>query len=592
MSDQAPRRRLAAILAADVVGYSRLMHADETGALAALKARRSEILQPVVTDHHGRIVKIMGDGVLIEFASAVNAVECAVQLQKAMDAANTDLPQDRRIVLRIGINLGDVMVEGGDLYGDGVNIAARLEAIAEPGAIVISSTAHDYVRNKVKAYFDDLGAKTLKNIAEPIRAYRVRAHGLEFAHWQDAQQLHARPGIAVLPFMNLSEDREQEYFSDGITEDIITELSRFPNLAVIARNSSFAYKGKSVNIGTIAHDLGVQYILEGSVRRAGQRLRITAQLIDAATGNHVWAERYDREMTDVFAVQDEVSLSIVGAMAVEFEDESLARARRMSPESLQAYDHWLQGKRLIFLMGQSNLEARRHFELAIRLDPGFSRAYSGLALTYQMEALDFPLPQDFQIAYAKSFEFAQKATQLDESNHQAHLALAYVYLYRRDGEQAAKHIERATKLQPSDGDTLAHASYLWSMIGQAERAIECAEKALRLNPHHPDWYLSFLASALFCAQRHEEADAIRKRAPDTFIDSYFGAAANLAQLGRLDEAKQWAQKGIAKLGATPGGALAIAEGQVVGLLLDNNPYCRQEDRDRFAEGMRKAGVPG
>jgi TolB-like protein len=400
------------------------------------------------------------------------------------------------------------------------------------------------------------------------------------------------PSIAVLPFENRSDDPQQSYFTDGVTEDIITELSRFRNLLVIAHNSSFAYKGKAIDMGAIARELGVQYVLEGSVRRAGQRVRITAQLVEAATGKHLWAERYDRELGDIFAVQDEVALSIAGALAVGLEDESLARARQKAPENLQAYEHWLRGKRLIFLMGGHNLEARRHFSRAAALDPGFSRAHSGLALTYQMEALDFPLPEEARIAQTKSRECAKRALALDETDHQAHLDLSYVFLYGHDCDRAAGHIERATNLQPGDGDILAHAGYIWAMIGDASRGIACAEKALRVNPHRPDWYLAFLATGLFGARRCEECHAVRLRVPEAFIDSLFLGAANLSHMGRLEEARRWAERGTAKLAGRPGGALAIAEHRVVGLLLDNNPFCRQEDRDYFAEGMRKAGVPG
>jgi adenylate cyclase len=593
MAEEPARRRLAAILVADVVEYSRLMQLDEAGTLAALKARRSEILRPLVSKHHSRIVKLMGDGVLIEFASAVNAVQCAVQLQEAIAASNEFVPEDRRIVLRVGVNLGDVMVEGSDLYGDGVNIAARLESIAAPGSVYVSQTVFGHVRGKVELQFDDLGERSVKNMADPLRVYRVHA-GIATVDEAETRRpaKTSRPSIAVLPFTNMSDDPAQEYFSDGITEDIITELSRFRNLFVIARNSSFAYKGKSVKIAAIARELGVEYILEGSVRRAGQRVRITAQLIDAASGNHVWAERYDRELVDIFAVQDEVTSSIVGTLAVELEDVSLERARHKHPENLQAYEHWLRGKRLVFLMGSYNLEARRHFQSAIAVDPSFSRAHSGLALTYQMEAFDFPLPNDARIAWEKAFQHANKALVLDETNHQAHLALAYSYLYRRDYDQVKKHIERAIKLNPSDGDTLSHAAYLLAILGESEESIKFGRTALRLNPHPPDWYLSFLAHALFTARRYPEALTLQLRTSDTMLDSPFYRAATLAHMGRLDEARQCADKAVAKLAATPGGALAITDGRVVDLILDNNPDRRQEDRDHIAEGMRKAGVPG
>jgi TolB-like protein/class 3 adenylate cyclase len=329
MSEQALQRRLTAILAADVVGYSRLMGADEAGTMAALKSRRTEILQPLVSRHHGRIIKVMGDGVLVEFASAVNAVECAIELQAGMEGANRNLPEDRRIVLRVGINLGDVMVEGSDLYGEGVNIAARLEAIADPGGIVISSTAHDYVRNRIKTSFDDMGAQTLKNIAEPIRAYRVA--------WTDAvaamasQPVTGRPSIAVLPFANMSGDPEQAYFSDGVTEDIITEISRFRELFVIARNSSFQYRDKSIDVRRIGRELDVQYVVEGSVRKLGDRVRVTAQLIHAVTGNHLWAERYDRDLADVFTLQEDLAHAIAATIGGRV--EAAARETYDAPQS-------------------------------------------------------------------------------------------------------------------------------------------------------------------------------------------------------------------------------------------------------------------
>ncbi|WP_292652041.1 adenylate/guanylate cyclase domain-containing protein [Mesorhizobium sp.] len=302
MAEERVQRRLAAILAADVVGYSRLMERDEAGTLVAIKSRRKDILQPLLAKHNGRIVKLMGDGVLVEFASAVNAVQCAVELQNAMAAANADVPQDSRIVLRVGINLGDVMVDGGDLYGDGVNIAARLEALADAGSIVVSRTVFNHVRGKVKLGFDDLGEQQLKNIAERVRIYRLRPDR-EAAMARPALALPDKPSIAVLPFTNMSGDPEQEYFSDGMVEDIIAALSRVRSFFVIARNSSFTYKGKAVNVKQVGLELGVRYVLEGSVRKAGNRVRITGQLIEAESGNHVWADRFDGSLEDVFELK-------------------------------------------------------------------------------------------------------------------------------------------------------------------------------------------------------------------------------------------------------------------------------------------------
>ena len=401
-----------------------------------------------------------------------------------------------------------------------------------------------------------------------------------------------RPSIAVLPFTNMSGDPEQEYFSDGITEDIITELSRFRNLAVIARNSSFAYKGKVANVHTIARELSVEYVLEGSVRRAGKRVRITAQLVHAMTSNHIWAERYDRELTDIFAVQDEVTRRIVGTLAVELEESSLAQARRKPPQSLRAYEHWLQGMSLLLLPGR-NPEARRHFEQAIAVDPNYSRGYSGLAETYYFEVLDFQLPRpSLDVTWEKAFCSAQKAVEMDDTDYWAHLTLSWWHLYQHNCDLAKKHLNRACTLNPNAADMLASATYIFAALGEPEQGIEAGRSALLLNPHHPDWYLGFLATALFTARRYSEALEVQLRAPTAFVDSPFFAAAILAHMGRIDEAKVWANKAVAALAATPAGAPAVAEGRVVELLLENNPYCRQEDRDHFAEGMRRAGVPG
>ncbi len=590
MADERVKRRLAAVLAADVVGYSRLMERDEAGTLAALKCRRTEILQPVVTRHRGRIVKLMGDGVLFEFASAVDAVECAVQLQEDMGNANAGLPEDRRIVLRVGINLGDVIVEGSDIYGDGVNVAARLEALADPGSVLVSQTVSSHVKGKTKLEFEDLGERNLKNLMEPVRVYRVSSASVPSAIAKIPAS--TKPSIAVLAFTNLGDDKEQEYFSDGITEDIITELSRFRNLFVIARNSSFTYRGRSVDVRTIARELGVEYVLEGSVRRTSQRIRITAQLINAATGNHIWAERYDRELADIFAVQDEVTSSIVGTLAIELETESLEQARRKQPSNVLEYAHWLRGKKTSTIPGAGKLEARRHFELAVAADPSFSRAYSGLSDTYGTEAGEF-LPLDEQReAREKAFQYAQKALALDDADSEAHTYIAWCYLFKEDCGQAKKHIERAIKLNPNNADTLANAAMLLAFVGEPTAGVKCGESALRLNPHQPDWYLGFLSVALFAARDYPAAFAVRLRAPDLFIDSTFFGAAILAQMGRLDEAKQWAKRAVARLSATPAGASAVEEGRVVELLLENNPFCRPEDRDHFAEGMRWAGIPG
>lgn len=399
-----------------------------------------------------------------------------------------------------------------------------------------------------------------------------------------------RPAIAVLPFLNLSDDPKQEYFSDGIAEDIIIELSRFRDLAVIARNSSFAFKGTQINLAKMAAELNVVYVLEGSVRRSGNRMRVTAQLVDVRSSNPIWAERYDREIIDMFAVQDEITQKIVGMLAVGLAEDALERAKRKPPENLVAYEHWLRGRRLLWTVGNNNLEARRNFSKAAEADRNFPRAYSGLAVTYQMEALDFPAFAEARAAYDNAFAAGQKALALDESDYQAHICLAWPLLYRHDYETMKKHIDRALLLNPNDTDTLANATYLLMVYGEPERAAQCGETAMRLNPRYPDWYASFQSTALFAARRYEEAFALRIRSPDYFIDSTFYGAAILVYLGRLDEARQWADRAVARLYAKPGWAERATKG-CIPLLLENNPFRRPEDREHFAEGMRRAGVP-
>jgi TolB-like protein/class 3 adenylate cyclase len=380
MAEQRAQRRLAAILAADVVGYSRLMEIDEAGTLAVLKARRKDVLEPLVTEHQGRIVKLMGDGVFVEFASAVNAVTCAVALQKQMASANVGLPDDRHIVLRIGINLGDMMVEGTDLYGDGVNIATRLEGVAEPGGILISGTTYDHIKNKVQVGFDDRGTQTLKNIAEPVRVFSIA--GTPRVSVPASKPAMDKPAIAVLPFANMSGDPAQQYFSDGITEDIITELSRFRELLVIASNSSFRYRDKAVDVTRVGRELGVTYVAEGSVRRSGQRVRITVQLLEATAGGHLWAEHYDREIEDIFVVQDEVVGTIAASLIGRIAAGSTTNAKRKPPQLRAAYDYFLHGRDLLRRYDWKGAEPL--LRRAIDLDPNYAQAHALLSMTLML----------------------------------------------------------------------------------------------------------------------------------------------------------------------------------------------------------------
>jgi TolB-like protein len=380
-------RRLAAILMADVVGYSSLIETDEAGTLAALKERRTTVLDPTVRAHGGRVVKVMGDGVLVEFASAVNAVVGAMDLQRKMAEANARLPDVRGIVLRIGINLGDVIGEGGDIYGEGVNIAARLESLAEPGGICISAKVYEEVRGKTSFAFDDAGEQTVKNIARPIRTYRLRHDSVSgnASLARPSLSLPDKPSIAVLPFQNMSEDAEQEYFADGMVEEIITALSRIRWLFVIARNSTFIYKGRPVDVKQIGRELGVRYVLEGSVRKAGNKVRITGQLIDSTLGSHLWADRFDGSLENVFDLQDQVTASVIAAIAPKLEQAEIERSRRKPTESLDAYDYYLRGLAAAHQWTKpASIEALAHFYRAVELDPGFASAYGMAARCYSM----------------------------------------------------------------------------------------------------------------------------------------------------------------------------------------------------------------
>jgi adenylate cyclase len=442
MAEQRAQRRLAAILAADVVGYSRLMEIDETATLAALKSRRKDVLDPLVAKHHGRVFKTTGDGVLVEFASAVNAVQCAVDLQQAMAAANGGQPDDHHIILRVGVNLGDIIVEGSDLYGDGVNIAARLEGIAEPGAVLISGTAFDYVKNKVSAGFEDIGTQALKNIGEPVRIYRVA--GTPKVAMSASKAASDKPSIAVLPFENMSGDPEQDYFADGITEDIITELARNHSLLVIARNSCFQFRGPSVDIGAVRRALSVRYIVEGSVRKMTGRIRITAQLIDAVTQGHLWAERYDRDIQDIFAVQDEVTRAIVTTLGGRIVVSGAEQTRRKPTKDWVAYDYFLQGRVSDYHYDINHtIDSLRR---ATELDPDYTQAHAWLATYLCMRYLVDERPKTVEEAAVH----ARKALILDENDAYAHDGMGWVALRQKQFDLAGQHFERATGLNPHD----------------------------------------------------------------------------------------------------------------------------------------------
>ena len=572
-----PERKLAAILAADVVGYSGLMWRDEEGTHGRLRELLRDVVEPSVDRYRGRIVKTTGDGLIAEFASAVNAVQCAVDIQHGMTAANSELPEAHRMVLRIGVNLGDVIVEGGDLYGDGVNIAARLESISEPGGIVVSGTAFDHVRNKVDADFEDLGAQTLKNIAEAVRAYRVT--GTRRLSVIPPKGATDKPSIAVLPFANMSGDPEQRYFSDGITEDILTELSRFRSLTVIARNSSFRFRGSDVDVVRVGRELGVQYVLEGSVRKMGDKICITAQLIDADTGSHIWAERFDRKQEEIFAVQDKVVSTIVGTLAGRLHAVGAERAGRKPPASLAAYDCVLRADALPSGDRKAQAEARRWSEKAVELDPSYGRGYTQLAISYGEEwMLDY---SGSDSALDQAYLLARKAITLDDNDSTAYSVLGWIHSMRRTYELAEHCFEKAIALNPNSPHRMINLGDLYGYLGRPEEGIECYNQAKLIDQYFdPTWYWPGLGVLHFIAGRYDEAIANLSRSPTMpdAVHSYLAAC--YALTGRSEQAALHAAE-----------ALNLAPDFSSARFVAKEPFKQLRDRDRLLEGLRRAGLP-
>jgi adenylate cyclase len=540
------QRRLAAILAADVVGYSRLMQADEAGTLVALKSRRVEVLQPLVSQHRGRIIKLMGDGVLVEFASAVDAVECAMKLQDAMRAANAGLPTERQILLRIGINLGDVIVEGGDLYGDGVNIAARIEGLSDPGGVHVSQAVVDHVRGKVAIGFEDLGEKQLKNMPRPVRVYRAAAAASATAEPRQAD-LAGKVSVAVLPFGNISGDPEQEYFSDGITEDIITDLSKVSTIKVISRNTVFTYKGKAVEIGKVAKELNLSHVVEGSVRKSGPRVRITAQLIDS-NDRHVWAERYDRELTDIFALQDEISQAIVSALRVKLQPEEKRAIVTRSTHNSDAYELYLLARYHFQQRGAKELEqALRLCQRSLEIDPNYARAW---ALTAICQAFLYIRGWQKQ----SGLSAAKRALALDPTLAEAHAARGAALAELGRFEEARAAHEEALHLDPESFEVRYYFGRASFQSGRYKTAIEHFERASQLL--ETDYFALGLVTQSYEAlgQRDEAMRVARRqleriegelaRRPDN-VHAVVQGACVWAFLGEREQAKNWARRATA-----------------------------------------------
>jgi TolB-like protein/class 3 adenylate cyclase/Tfp pilus assembly protein PilF len=588
-SDQV-KRRLAAILAADIAGYSRLMGADEEGTLARLKEYRRELIDPKNKQHRGRIVKTTGDGILIEFPSVVDAVRCAIEVQRGMAERNAQVPKDKRIEFRIGINLGDVIVDGRDLYGDGVNIAARLEALAEPGGICISQTVLNHARDKVDFEVEDAGEQSLKNIARPIHVYRIVVDPrLRQAASQSAQPglaLPDKPSIAVLPFTNLSGDPEQEYFTDGMVEDITTALSRMRWLFVIARNSSFTYKGRAVDVKQVGRELGVRYVLEGSVRKAANRLRISGQLIDASTGVHLWADHYDGGLEDVFELQDRVTSSVIGAIAPKLEQAEIERAKRKPTENLDAYDYYLRGMASVYRGTKEDVsEALRLFAKAIERDPDFASAYGAAAWCYFLRSANGWMT-DHKQERREATRLARKAAELGKDDAVAlsfsGLALGYV---GEEPDAAVALVDRALVLNPNLAAAWNSSGSLRSFFDDPDVAIDHLARAMRLSPLDPLMFvlLSNCGFAHFRADRYDEASRLAERAwreQPYFMSAIRVAAASHVGAGRVDEAR----KLIAR-------ALQLDPELRISNLKDRLPAFRPDVFAKYAEALRNAGLP-
>ena len=581
------QRRLAAILAADVVGYSRLMGADETGTLTRLKTQRSELIDPAIAARGGRMVKLMGDGALVEFASAVAAVECAVEIQREMARRNAGVPEARRIAFRIGINSGDVIVEGDDIYGDGVNVAARLEGLAEPGGVCISAKVHDEVRDRLDLGFEDLGEQAVKNIARPVRVYKVVLTPAVDKPGPSASpgSLPDKPSIVVLAFENMSRDPEQEYFADGIAEDIITDLSKISSLFVIARNSAFTYKGKPVHLQEVSRELGVRYVLEGSVRKAGNRVRITAQLIDGSSGGHVWAERYDRELTDIFEVQDEVTGEIVAALKVHLTPDERRRVESRGTSSLEAYDRFLRGRQHFWQTSRESVEqAQMLFEEAIALDPAFSLAHAYLAFTHSLQSIN-RWSADPDGSPKRAQELVDRALTLDPMEAEAHYVQGIIHLWQQKKvDQAIADAERAIALDPNFARGYGSLGAALHYAGRSEEALERFETMARLDPHCPGPYQHFLAQAHFALGHFEEAIAALKarlaRQPDSDVSRVLLAAC-YGHLGRVAEARaEWQE------------ALRINPDYSIEHRRKIVPYKNPADFERVVDGLRRAGIAG
>jgi len=625
MAEEGFKRKLTAILSADVEGYSRLMGDDEDATIRTLSTYR-ELMSTLIQKHRGRVVDSPGDNLLAEFGSVVDAVRCAVETQEELRVRNTELSENRRMQYRIGINLGDVVEEGERIYGDGVNIAARVEGLAEGGGICISGTVYDSIKNKLSLGYESLGEHNVKNIQDPVRVYRMRV-GPEAAvavdkkeksgtrNWQKAAlvvvavlvvvaggwaiwnfylrppsikpasvekmayPLPDRQSIAVLPFINLSGDPEQEYFVDGITSNIISALYEFKNLFVIASSSTFSYKGKPVKVQQVSEELGVRYILEGSVQKTSDRMRINAQLIDATSGRQLWAERYDREVKRLFEVQDEIVELIVASLAFKVDATERANVMRKAPGNMDAYDYWLRGRNIWFgFTKEANAEAGSLYQKAIDIDPTWGRPYGYMAWVHVNDAR-FGWSEQPEKTMELALKMALKAYELNPDDYVTHWTLGIVYLYRRDFDRAIAGYERALALNSNDADFLAEMALALIYLGQPEKSIVQVKKAMRMNPRHPSWYWEVLGQACYEADRCQESLIALKENNKPFFSNYRTLSAVYVRLGQFDEAR-----------AAVSEMLKINEHYTLRTEM-SQPYKVAAQRNRLVNDLRKAGVP-
>ncbi len=579
-----PERRLAAVLAADMVGYSRLMEADERGTLARLKTHRIELIDPAIAKNCGRLIKTTGDGMLVEFHSVADAVLCAAEIQRRMARRNADVSPARWMQFRIGINLGDVIVDENDIFGDGVNVAARLEMLAEPGGVCVSGAVRDQVGQRLEDIeFEDLGEQSVKNIARPIRVFRIRLEQDPKTAPEDPKDdaaVSKKPSIAVLPLVNMSGDPEQEFFADGLTEDIITELSRFHELLVISRNSTFVYKGKAVKVQEVAREFGVDYLLEGSVRKAGDRIRVTVQLIDAETDRHIWAERYDRQLEDIFDIQDEMTRAIVATLPGRVEAARHDRAKRKPTDNMAAYECVLAAKVLHHRSTrEDNAEAQRLLNRALALDPNYAHAHAWKACVLGQTWV-YDWCADREATFQQVAAELEITLALDDNDSDVHRILAALNLNRDDHDKAAYHQERALALNPNYDLVVVQQGELLTWLGRPEEGIDWIKKAMRLNPYHPERFWSHLGRACYCAEKYAEAVEAFSRITRPDYTHHAFLAATFAQMGNAVAAAAHAAE-----------VLKREPKFSVALYLATQHYKQDIDRQRHEAGLLKAGLP-